>query len=674
MRALLILALFAWTAPHRVTIMDIQGRGHTSPLDGDTVTTTGVVTVVTRDGYYLQDPLGDNDPETSDGLFVYTGAVTPFSAGDRVRATGAVHEYRPGNHPHNLTVTELSKPSATVLSTGDPLPAPVRLGNGGRVPPAETIDGDSLTRYEPDRDGIDFYESLEGMRVLIPDATAVSTTGRFGELWVVGDGGRYATGVNARGGLTVSEFDFNPERIQLDDTLMPRSFPDAGVGDRLGDVTGVVSYRYGNFEVLPGTVPSIVPAARARDVTALRGLPMALTVATFNAENLHHGDTGRIAAVADIIVTNLGAPDVVALQEVQDDSGASSDGTVEAGATWLALVSAVRAAGGPLYDTRDIAPENGRDGGAPGANIRVGILFRPDRVGFVERGTPSATEGADVIDTGAGPALTRSPGRVEPADPAWENSRKPLAAEMTFAGERFFVVVCHFSSRSGSSPLFGALQPPVEERAEKRFAQAGTVRRFVERILAVDAGARVIVMGDFNDFSFSATLRALTGPLVGLVDTLPEAQRYTYNYEGNSQALDHILVSRALARRARLDIVHTCSDFSDGVSDHDPAVARLPFDSPVAPVAGAITAAPNPFDIETRLRCTVPGGADVACEIFDVSGRRVRRLMLVPDAGGAQSQTWDGRNDRGRPVPCGVYLIRAVTPRGWAASKVVRVQ
>jgi predicted extracellular nuclease len=102
------------------------------------------------------------------------------------------------------------------------------------------------------------------------------------------------------------------------------------------------------------------------------------------------------------------------------------------------------------------------------------------------------------------------------------------------------------------------------------------VRGFVDQLLAADRHAAVVVLGDLNDFEFSATADILTagGALVDLPRTLPEPERYTYVFEGNSQVLDHILLSRAL-RRYDYDIVHLNSEYADQSSDHDPQVVRL---------------------------------------------------------------------------------------------------
>ena len=110
----------------------------------------------------------------------------------------------------------------------------------------------------------------------------------------------------------------------------------------------------------------------------------------------------------------------------------------------------------------------------------------------------------------------------------------------------------------------------------QRLQQAEVVRGFVASILALDADAKVVVLGDLNDFEFSPPVALLkTAPLHDLVESLPEDERYTYVFEGNSQVLDHILVSGSLMTAVEYDIVHTNAEFAAQTSDHEPEVARL---------------------------------------------------------------------------------------------------
>ena len=556
----------------RAAIWEVQGAGHVSPHLGARVRTSGIVTAVAKNGFYLQDPAGDGDDRTSDGIFVYTRKKPGVAAGDAVSVSGKVGEYVPGGaRTDNLSVTQIGgSPSVAVISSGNPLPPPVVVGASGRRPPAGIIDDDGFTRFDPESDGIDFLESLESMRVTIAAARALAPTTRFGEIYVAADLGAGASGINRRGGLTLSPGDFNPERLQIDDSLMPGSMPEVDTGDRLGDVTGVVGYRFGNFEVLPAAAPTPVSGSLEPEKTALERDAGHLLVASFNLLNLDPNDgdgdadvaDGRFAALAAQIVEGLNSPDILALQEVQDDSGSDDDGTTAAGRTLRTLTEAIAGAGGPAYSAIDNPPADGKDGGQPGGNIRVAFLYNSQRVELA--GRPLRLEDGDGED-------------------AFENARKPLQASFEFDGERIVLINNHFTSRGGSSPLFGRLQPPAIGGLEKREAQAAFLKAHVDGLLAADPEARILLLGDFNEFRFGAPMAILEGAygggpqvLFNLADGLPAAERYSYIFEGNSQELDHMLVSRALHDLGpRFEVVHLNCEFSGAPSDHDPLLARL---------------------------------------------------------------------------------------------------
>lgn len=124
------------------------------------------------------------------------------------------------------------------------------LGAGGRALPSENIEDDNFASFDPETDGIDFWESLEGMLVTAPQPVAVSGTSRSDELFVVVDGGEGATGLFERGTLNISPDDFNPERVQIDWDFGLDAI-DVNVGATFEDVTGVVSYDFGNFQINP---------------------------------------------------------------------------------------------------------------------------------------------------------------------------------------------------------------------------------------------------------------------------------------------------------------------------------------------------------------------------------------------------------------------------------------
>jgi uncharacterized protein len=567
-------------------IHDIQGAAHLSPKNGQPVSgVSGIVTARTTNGFWFQDPSHDASDATSEGLFVFTSSAPTVAVGDAVIVGGRVSEFRPGGSggTTNLTTTEITGPSVSVVSSGNPLPAPTVIGNGGRVPPTEVIEDDATGdvetsgSFDPASDGIDFYESLEGMRVQLNDAVATGPTSSFGETPVVGDDGANAGVRTNRGGVVVRPGDFNPERVFLDDQLVPT--PSVNVGDRFpGAVVGVMDYSFGNFKLEMTATPTAASGGLQREVTDPAATNQ-LAVATFNVENLDPGDPqSKFDQLAGLIVNNLRSPDVVAVEEIQDDNGPTDNGVVTAGATFAKLIAAVQAAGGPGYDFRAINPVNDQDGGEPGGNIRVGFLFRTDRgLAFVDRPGGTSTAATSVVGTGADTRLSFSPGRIDPTNPAFTTSRKPLAGEFTFNGRHLFLIANHFNSKGGDQPLFGHFQPPGQVTVAQRTQQAQVVHDFVASIETADPDAGVVVLGDLNDFEFSQALGTLkAGVLHDLIETLPPAERYTYDFEGNSQTLDHILLSDALLERPfSYDAVHVNSEFADQASDHDPQVVRI---------------------------------------------------------------------------------------------------
>ncbi|MGH2813458.1 MAG: lamin tail domain-containing protein, partial [Actinomycetota bacterium] len=472
-----------------LAIHDIQGAAHLSPHRGEPVQTTGVVTAVRSNGFYLQDPTSDAEEATSEGILVFTSSAPTVLVGDAASVKGFVAEFRPGGpDTANLTTTELITPQVAVSSSGNPLPVATVIGTGGRVPPSEVIEDDATGDvetsgvFDPATDGIDFYESLEGMRVQVNDAIAVGPRNDFGEIPVIGDGGANASVRTPRGGIIIRPNDFNPERVILDDTLLPT--PLVHVADGFTTpVVGVLDYSFGNFKLNVTSALTPVEGGLQREVTAPVG-KKEIAVATYNVENLDPGDPpSQFAGLAEIIVQNLRAPDIISVEEIQDNNGPVDDSVTDASVTWNMLVAAIQAAGGPDYEYRQIDPVDDADGGQPGGNIRVGFLFRPDRgVKFIDRPGGDATTPTEVIDHPSGPRLSLSPGRVDPNNPAWsvpEGVRKPLAGEFKARGQKLFVIANHWKSKGGDDPLFGRFQPPQRVTEGQRNAEAQVVKDFV---------------------------------------------------------------------------------------------------------------------------------------------------------------------------------------------------
>lgn len=592
------------------TIMQIQGTTHRSPLAGRRVAgVQGIVTARAGNGFYLQHPTGDGDPATSDALFVFTRSAPGVATGDSVEVAGTVFEYRPDcSSPatpdaetcsaqsaafHNLSVTELVSPSIVVRATGEPLPPVTWIGGPGALPPARisaAVGGsveDPAYPFDRALHALDFFETLEGMRVAVAAPLVIGARDSFGVLPVVAERGAGLGALTSRGGVALTAAGATGGRLLLDDALA--ATPQADVGDLLPDVEGVVDYRFGSHRVQL-TQSAVAIEASSPPQIAQPAQPESLSVAAFNVENLAAtSPRAKLDRLAIQIATHLGGPALVALAEMQDDDGANDTGVTSAAGTFGALIDAIAAAGGPAYRFVQIDPEDGADGGAPGANIRVGFLYDPLRVSF-GRGEPQLGDATTAIGVDARGALDVDAGRIEPRDAAWLSSRKPLAARFRVGGRTLVAIALHLRSKSGDGPLFGRFQPPIEPSRTARAEQTGVVGAFVEAILAADPDAAIVVLGDCNDFDFApALVRLEAAGLRNLTRQLPESERYTYVFEGNSQALDHVLVSASLAEAARYEIVHVNSEYlaARRASDHDPVLARLALPAP-EPSAAAL--------------------------------------------------------------------------------------
>ncbi|MFI8188147.1 endonuclease/exonuclease/phosphatase family protein [Streptomyces sp. NPDC085946] len=573
-----------------VRIHDIQGDTRTSPYAGQKVTdvsgiVTGIRTYGSSRGFWIQDPAPDADPATSEGVFVFTSSTPKgVAVGDAVTVSGTVSEFVPGGASSgNQALTEITRPTFTVVSSGNPVPA-ATVVDARSVPDAYTPAGDpaaggsvNALPLRPATYALDFYESLEGMNVQVADARVVGATDPYTELWVTVKPQENPT---RRGGTVYGSYDDqNTGRIQIQSLGASADFPEANVGDTLaGTTAGPLDYnQFGGYTLVANRLGTLDSGDLQRETTR-KQKSGELAVATYNVENLDPSD-GTFAAHAAAIVNNLQSPDIVSLEEIQDDNGAVNDGVVTAGRTVDTLIEAIVAAGGPRYDWRGVDPADDADGGEPGGNIRQVFLFNPERVSFTDRAGGDATTPVGVTKVRGKAALTVSPGRIAPADEAWKNSRKPLAGEFVFRGRTVLVVANHFNSKGGDQGFTAQYQPPARSSETQRHQQAGLVNAFVKDVLATQKNADVVVLGDINDFEFSGTARILEGDgeLWSAIKSLPRSERYSYTYQGNSQVLDQILVSPSIRRGCDLDYdsVHINAEFHDQISDHDPQVLRF---------------------------------------------------------------------------------------------------
>ncbi len=247
------------------------------------------------------------------------------------------------------------------------------------------------------------------------------------------------------------------------------------IGDKFKDITGIVTYQFGFYYILPTTnitrISSAEPELPPPTSLTSTGTCSGLTVGDYNVENFAPSNTKHVQAVASHIANYLKTPDVLFVQEIQDNSGATNDGVVDANITLSTLSNAIKAVSGVSYSWTQINPVNGSDGGQPGGNIRVAFLYKAD---VVRLRNPNAGGSLDANQVLPGPALKYNPGRIDPTNPNFVDSRKPLAAqwETLDGANTFFTVNVHWESKGGSTSLQGDARPPVNLPVDKRTQQA----------------------------------------------------------------------------------------------------------------------------------------------------------------------------------------------------------
>ena len=598
------------------TIAQIQGGGNTSSLTGNVVTTSGIVTGIKTNGFFLQMPFGDGNTNTSDGIFVFTAGVPPLSVvvGNSLCVTGTVAEFVPAADPTGQPMTELTFVTITLLSTGNILPAPVVINSS---------DTDT-------NGGLYQLEKFEGMRVKVNSMTVVAPTdGTPSEANATSASNGFfygvVTGINrpfrepgvqlpdplpAGAPATVTRWDGNPELIPVASRgLFNGPFIDVATGAILTDLTGVLDIvnSYYTIDVdLPSTSP--LPTISNNNLT-FTAVPQQtndeLTVASFNLErffdNVNDPAIGEPVLTATAYANRLNkaslairnvlrSPDVIGMIEIENL-------TVLQGLATKVNNDAV-AAGQPNPNYVAYLVEGNDVGG-----IDVGFLVKSGRVNVVS-----------VIQFGKNEPFINPDGQQELL-----NDRPPLVLNATFnkpgcaTPYPFTAIVNHLRSLNG-------IDDPADGNRvrQKRRAQAEYLANLIQGFQTTDPNAKIISVGDYNAFQFSDGYVDMIGTIKGdptpaanvvlasndlvnpnltdLVDTHTPAQRYSYVFEGSAQVLDHILINqKALAIKSRFAIARLDADFPEiyrndanrpeRISDHDVPVAYFLFTDVTPPVA-----------------------------------------------------------------------------------------
>jgi len=525
--------------PAATPIFGIQGSGPTSPLVGQTVTTRGVVTKLTNNGYFMQDADGDGNPATSDGIFVFTGGAPTVAVGQWLQVTAKVAEFNTGASSNADTaahpVTEL-----TDVST------PTVLGSGYSVTPTPIVLPEAVN---------DDLERVEGMLVQIDTMLTVSQNfflGRYGQT-TLSAGARMETPTNRHRPGTpeaAALADQNARsRIVLDDgsslqnpSPIPYIGPDGTLraGDTVPRLTGVIDYGlatssntgFGDYRIHPTVAPAFSRAnARRAAPDAVRGN---LKLASFNVLNyfttIDDGSAGcfpsntrddcrgadsaeEFARQRSKIVAALAAinADAVGLMELENNGSTAIQNLVDA---LNAQVGASTYAAVPIPAA-----------GAGTDAIKVGMIYKPSRLSLV---------GAPQSDT----------------NPV--HDRLPLAQTFAAAnGETFTLVVNHFKSK-GCDDAAGADLDQGDGQGcynARRVQQGEALRSFVASLQASTGDSDVLVVGDLNAYAQEDPIVGFTN--AGWVDQIARFSSFGYSYvfDGAAGRLDHALATPSFSKQ-----------------------------------------------------------------------------------------------------------------------------
>jgi predicted extracellular nuclease len=650
-------------------IHDIEGNGTSSPLVGVSVTTSGTVTGIRSNGFFLQEPDAsiDADPNTSEGIFVFTSSAPPATAvvGNNVQVGGTVAEFIPASDPGTPSQTELTSPTVSVASTGNSLPAPI-----------------TITAADTLVNNINNLEKYEGMRVHVDSLTVGAPTGgnidemnatstSFGDFYGVITGvprpfrepgieAPYAVPTPYPSGAApaaIVTFDANPERIRVNSLGLVGSVDLQATSNAVvTGITGPLDYGFRTYTIdtdPPGTTatPIItggitltpVPAPNARE----------LTVGSFNMQRFF--DTTDDAGISDVALTPtafanrlnkaslairnvMNSPDVIGVEEMENLT------------TLQAVASKVNSDSGGAVTYSAFLVEGNDPGG-----IDVGFLVKTQL-----NGQPRVTVNGNIATQ-----YNKNETWVDPVDGVTKNlnDRPPLVLRASIvqpsgATLSFSVVVNHLRSL-GSVTL--ATTAGAHTRV-KRNLEAASLARLINEMQNGGANGiqmlpfdqNIVSVGDYNSFQFNDGYDDVVGVVKGtpatasqvvessadlnnpdmtdLIGTLTAADQYSYTFGGNAQALDHTLVNQNMLNRfSRFAYARMDSDFPDSlrndpnrperISDHDPEVAY--FNMAIVPTAanGIVSG-----------RLTEPNGNPIAGAVVNLSGTQSRKF--ITDANG----------------------------------------
>ena len=586
-------------------IHDIQGSGNTSPIAGSSVTTRGIVTGVKSNGFFIEAPDAqwDGDTNTSEGIFVFTSSAPPPAAAvaNMVTVTGTVSEFIPSSDTNSPSTTELVSPTTSLVSSGNPLPTAITITTADTNPAGGLF---QLEKYEGMRVHVDTLNVVGPTGGTVSEANATSTSNGtfYGVLPSIPRPFR-EPGIQAPDPIPnppccIPQFDFNPERIRVASSSIGGTAIDVTAGAIVTNLTGPLDYGFRTYTIDPA--PATVPGVSGNVTFTAVPAPLAteFTVGSQNVERFFDDVADGNGAVtltttaynnrknkASLLIRNvLRAPDILGVEEAETLTGLQS---------LAAKVNADAIAAAQPNPNYTAYLLNGNDIGG----INVGLLVNATKVTV-----NSVTQAAGSLTATYTDPTTNNQALI------WD--RPPLVLDATVIGPpavNIVVIVNHLRSLSGiDDTAVSGLSTNGDRVRHKRQAGAEWLANYIQGRLTTNPNERLVLVGDFNAFEFNdgyvdvmGTVKGtptssnsvllgsadLVNPdFVNLTETSSAAEKYSYNFDGDAQSIDHILIdNKAAVNFSRFAHGRVNADFPElyrndstrpeRISDHDGEVA-----------------------------------------------------------------------------------------------------
>jgi predicted extracellular nuclease len=641
-------------APPR-PIHDVQGSTPSgdgpSPRAGETLTTTGVVTLLrtgtntggAANSFFIQTPDGavDADPNTSQGLLIFTNAVpvytatgVPVAVGDEVTVTGTVSEF--------FGMTEItSVTNISAIDTGNPLPTAVTL--------TTTILDPTASPAQPQ------LEKFEGMRMGAASLRTVAPNDNFYEVeTVLGSVARpmREPGIEistptvppdpgeAAPDCCIPRWDENPERLKVDTNGRAGSPLNPYTSNvTFSDIAGPLDFSFGEYKLIPEATPTATGQMSAVPVPT----PTAneFTVAGYNIENFNNNATQRqkaALAIRDVMRLPhiIGTAEIFDLEDLQ--ALAVEVNSIAPGSNYVARLE---------ESDNSASGDNDQDVGflVDTSRVNINSVTQMEQPGC--NGTPATCNTFTDPTTGQPALLNDRPPLVLSANVQPSGANLPVIVVVNHM--RSFICIDADADPAVAAGCDGGAADGPRVRA-KRKAQGEFLADLLQDLQTANPTTPVISVGDYNAYQFSdgftdpiATVKGNPTPdnqlavdaspdlvnpdFVNLVDGLAPAERYSFVFEGTPQALDHVIINTvARSRNTRFQIARNNADFPETPaatflnnaarpernSDHDMPVAYFSLNAAAA--AGSLVIS------EFRFRGPGPDLVEASPEVTEVGG------------------------------------------------------